>query len=97
MSDETNIEEGAEPISDLDRAALKREAAANEAPDPERAFIDALLEERRGYAVYGRDDRVAEVDEQLRLRGVKPPVDADGDGKSTAVRRGRGKGRTAEA
>jgi hypothetical protein len=97
MSDETNIEEGSEPISDLDRAALKREAAATEAPDPEQAFIDALLEERRGYAVYGRDDRIAAVDEQLRLRGVEPPADADGDGKSTAVRRGRGKGRTAEA
>ena len=97
MSDETTTEEGSEPISDLDRAAAKREAAANAQPDPEQGYIDALLEERRGYVVYGRDDRVADVDEQLRLRGVEPPASADGDGKTTATRRGRGKGRTTEA
>jgi hypothetical protein len=97
MSDETTTEEASEPISDLDRAAAKREAAATEAPDPERAFIDALLEERHGYAVYGRDDRVAEVDEQLRLRGVEPPAEASGEGKRTATRGGRGRGRTAQA
>jgi hypothetical protein len=87
MSDETNIEDTPEPISESEAAAAQRK----------QADIDALLEERRGYAVYGRDDRIAAVDEQLRLRGVKPPADADGDGKSTAVRRGRGKGRTAKA
>lgn len=31
--------------------------------------VDALLEERRGYELHGRDDRVAEVDEQLAIRG----------------------------
>jgi hypothetical protein len=87
MSEETTTEEAPEPISEAEAAAALRK----------QADIDALLEERRGYEVYGRDDRVAEVDEQLRLRGVKPPAAADGDGKSTAVRRGRGKGRTAEA
>ena len=97
MSDEVT-----EVTDDLDQgltehqvqAAAKREAAEAAAPD---TFVDALLEERRGYAVHGRADRVAEVDEQLRLRGVEPPNDAAGDVSRTATRRGRGKGRTADA
>jgi hypothetical protein len=87
MSDETTTEEASEPISEADAAAVERA----------QADIDALLYERRGYVARGLNDRIAAVDEQLRLRGVEPPADADGDGKSTAVRRGRGKGRTAEA
>lgn len=31
--------------------------------------VDALLEERRGYELHGRDERVAQVDEQLAIRG----------------------------
>lgn len=41
----------------------------------EDTMVAALLREREGYAQFGLDDRVAEVDEQLRLRGVQPPVD----------------------
>ncbi|MFD5057428.1 hypothetical protein [Streptomyces sp. NPDC058394] len=40
----------------------------------EDTMVAALLREREGYAQLGLHDRVAEVDEQLRLRGVKPPV-----------------------
>lgn len=35
------------------------------------AKIRALLQERRGYVVRGLDDRVAQVDEQLRLLGAQ--------------------------
>ncbi|MBC2903523.1 hypothetical protein [Streptomyces cupreus] len=38
-------------------------------------MVAALLREREGYVGRGMDDRVAQVDEQLRLRGVKPPAD----------------------
>lgn len=36
-------------------------------------MIAALLRERAGYATRGMDDRVAQVDEQLALRGHTPP------------------------
>jgi len=35
-------------------------------------IIEALLEERRGYEVRGRKDRVAEVDKALADAGHKP-------------------------
>nr|WP_257019202.1 hypothetical protein [Streptomyces sp. TLI_235] len=35
-------------------------------------MVEALLEERKGYAARGLADRVAQVDEQLALRGYKP-------------------------
>lgn len=92
MSDEN---EAAEGLNDNEIAAAKREAALN--PVSIGGTVDALLVERHGYAVRDLPDRVAEVDEQLRLRGVEPPADADGDNSRTATRRGRGKGRTAEA
>lgn len=38
-------------------------------------MVAALLREREGYVSRGMDDRVAQVDEQLRLRGVEPPAD----------------------
>jgi hypothetical protein len=82
--------------SDQSRAAEKR-AAANATEQPSDPYVGPLLEERRGYAMHGRADRVAEVDEQLRLRGVEPPADATGEGKRTATRGGRGRGRTAKA
>lgn len=52
--------------------------AANRPDDPvtdaERTAseVEALQVERRGYVVRGLKDRVEQVDEQLRLRGVKP-------------------------
>jgi len=54
--------------ADQRRAAEKR-AAAHGAAAERDPYIDALLEERRGYVVRGLDDRVAQVDEQLALRG----------------------------
>lgn len=60
MSDQTDRE-----IQDA-----KHEAATSGA-QPESQYIEALLEERRGYETHGRDDRVAEVDEQLKARGYK--------------------------
>lgn len=96
MSDEQINAEAPGPTSEVERAAQKREAAS-EAPHPEQGFIDALIQERHRYVVHGRTDGVAEVDEQLRLRGVEPPADVTGDGKTTATRRGRGRGRTTKA
>lgn len=55
---------------DAQRAAAKR-AAALESPDQNEKWIAALLEERRGYVTRGLDDRVKQVDEQLKLRGYK--------------------------
>lgn len=37
-------------------------------------MIPALLVERDGYARFGRDDRVQQVDEQLELYGYDPAV-----------------------
>lgn len=43
-------------------------------PQTEDPMVAALLRERAGYVGRGMDDRVAQVDEQLRLRGVEPPA-----------------------
>lgn len=43
-------------------------------PQTEDPMAAALLREREGYVGRGMDDRVAQVDEQLRLRGVEPPA-----------------------
>lgn len=40
----------------------------------EDTMIAALLREREGYVQRGLDDRVAQVDEQLKLRGHTPPA-----------------------
>lgn len=56
---------------------LDKTAAAESPAAPTRdPYIDALLEERRGYLIYGRDDRVAAVDEQLALRGYQEAAEA---------------------
>ncbi|WP_097982259.1 hypothetical protein [Streptomyces sp. f150] len=41
-------------------------------PETEDPMIAALLRERAGYVSRGMGDRVAQVDEQLALRGHKP-------------------------
>ncbi|MFF2331820.1 MULTISPECIES: hypothetical protein [unclassified Streptomyces] len=41
-------------------------------PMTEDTMIAALLREREGLVQRGLDDRVAQVDEQLKLRGYKP-------------------------
>ncbi|MET9952384.1 hypothetical protein ABZ135_12655 [Streptomyces sp. NPDC006339] len=43
-------------------------------PLTEDTMIAALLREREGLAQRGLDERVAQVDEQLKLRGYKPPA-----------------------
>jgi len=45
-----------------------------EVPTAEETQVAALLNERRGYVARGLDDRVAGVDEQLRLLGQEPPA-----------------------
>jgi hypothetical protein len=41
-------------------------------PQTDDTMIAALLREREGLVQLGKKDRVAQVDEQLRLRGYKP-------------------------
>jgi hypothetical protein len=45
-----------------------------DAPQTEDPMVAALLRERTGYVLHGMSDRVDQVDEQLRLRGVEPPA-----------------------
>ncbi|MFJ8023361.1 hypothetical protein [Streptomyces sp. NPDC096311] len=42
-------------------------------PETEDTMVAALLREREGLVQRGLKDRVAQVDEQLKLRGYKPP------------------------
>jgi hypothetical protein len=56
--------------------AIGRNGAADTASTPEEkrdAELAALQVERSGYVSRGLDDRVAQVDEQIKLRGGKPP------------------------
>ncbi|NUP45350.1 MAG: hypothetical protein HOY76_52070 [Streptomyces sp.] len=46
-----------------------------DAPQTEDSMVAALLREREGLVQRGLTDRVAEVDEQLKLRGAEPPTD----------------------
>ncbi len=48
-------------------AAEKRRAAAEDADNASR--VNALLAERRGYVVRGLDDRVKQVDAELKRHG----------------------------
>ncbi|MCH5677834.1 hypothetical protein [Streptomyces gilvus] len=41
-------------------------------PETQDTMTAALLREREGYVQRGMKDRVAQVDEQLKLRGYKP-------------------------
>lgn len=61
---------------DVRQAADKRAAAASRKPDD--GMVAALLQERRGYVQRGRDDRIAQVDEQLALHGYVAPDAPDG-------------------
>jgi hypothetical protein len=62
-----------------------------DAPQTEDPMVAALLREREGYVVRGMDDRVAQVDEQLALRGHKPD-DAKPAARSTTPKGRRAKG-----
>lgn len=58
--------------TDDQRRAAEKRAAAHADAEGRDPYIGALLDERRGYVVRGLDDRVAQVDEQLALRGYQP-------------------------
>jgi len=53
----------------VEQAAQRRRDAMEGVKPADRGMAEALLAERRGYEQRGMDDRVALVDEQLRLRG----------------------------
>jgi hypothetical protein len=64
------------PSTEDHQVAAEKRAAATKGRDHTAEYIGALLEERRGYVTRGgMDDRVAQVDEQIRLRGGTPPTD----------------------
>ncbi|MGI5293266.1 hypothetical protein ACQEVF_59515 [Nonomuraea polychroma] len=44
-------------------------------PVTDDGMVAALLREREGYVQRGLRERVAEVDEQLKIRGHEPPSD----------------------
>jgi hypothetical protein len=60
----------------------------------DEARVEQLLVEREGYAIHGRDDRVAEVDEQLALRGYKAAGEARAKASAKGAPRGRAKAPT---
>lgn len=45
-----------------------------EEPQTTDPMVAALLREREGYVLRGMKERAAQVDEQLKLRGYKPPA-----------------------
>jgi len=65
-----------------------------DAPQTEDTMVAALLREREGLVQRGLTDRVAEVDEQLKLRGAEPP--AEGKSAKPASRSTPPKGRRAQ-
>ena len=74
----------------------KRRAAA-EAADPsaeprtDDPQVAALLREREGYVTRGLDDRVSQVDEQLRLHGYEEGGEKSARTKAPTGRRAPGK------
>jgi hypothetical protein len=50
----------------------------------EDPMVAALLRERAGYVQHGKTDRVAQVDEQLKLRGHDP--DSSGEARTSSPR-----------
>lgn len=59
----------------------------------EDTMIAGLLRERAGYVQRGLDDRVAQVDEQLKLRGYEPPAGDKGEPAKPSTRSTPPKGR----
>ena len=70
-----------ESTAEQERAAAERAEAAR----LRKASVDALLTEREGYVRYGKDDRVKQVDEQLKKLGEKPPAGRRTEKKDTAA------------
>lgn len=69
-------------------AAAKHEGVSAEQAqaDREAQYIDALLVEREGYARFGRDDRVADVDAELERRGYKAAAESRAKAAPKAVK-----------
>lgn len=61
--------------NDLEIAEQKRKAALQGGEGQAKKMVAALLRERAGLVQQDKDDRVAQVDEQLRHYGVEPPSD----------------------
>lgn len=61
----------AQPQPTVQEAAQRRAAAMDGVKDADRNMVDALIAERRGYQQRDMDDRVAQVDEQLKSRGYR--------------------------
>lgn len=99
MSDENELEQASELIDgftgDQVEAHDKHDEATNAGSEDAVAaardaqYIEALLFEREGYARYGREDRVAQVDEQLALRGYQEAAEARA---AAAPKSARGRG-----
>lgn len=65
------------PDADADADAPDEpDADAQDAPGTavQQAYVDALLREREGYVRYGREDRVKDVDAELKRLGVRRPA-----------------------
>jgi hypothetical protein len=61
-------------------------------PKTEDPMVAALLRERAGYVQRGMDDRIAQVDEQLSLRGYTDPAEQSGQsGEQTGQEPGAGR------
>lgn len=63
----------------------------------EDTMIAGLLRERAGYVQRGLDDRVAQVDEQLKARGYEPPADEKTEPAKLSSRSTPPKGRRARS
>lgn len=63
----------------------------------EDPMVAALLREREGLVQSGLTDRVDQVDEQLRLHGVKPPADDKTEPAKPSTRATPPKGRRARS
>lgn len=58
------------------RAAAEKRKAAQTGHAQPNTMLDALFDERRGYVTRGgMDDRVAQVDVQIRRLGGTPPTE----------------------
>jgi hypothetical protein len=66
-------------VSEQDAAAARR-----------AQWIEALLEERRGYEVAGKADRVAQVDAELERAGHRQPARRRAPQRTTTEQRGKG-------
>lgn len=93
------------PTTDSEQIEKKRRAAVSDAPKRDDRMIAALRREREGLVQAGKDDRVEQVDEQLKLhgyteagkssdKGADKGDDASKDEKSQQARKQPPQGRT---